>query len=353
MSRPSAREALLYALVIAAGFIGVSTAATIFRLNALEALRILVLSPLSDPFTASEIMVRFIAIYTIALGVSIALKAGLWNVGGEGQFLIGAVVALYIAKHLSMPSPPITMALMILGAMFFATLWAAPPAALKARFGVNEIVTTLLLNIVASSFTLYALDGPIRGQASFGYLISDVLPPELRLPVLLRLPTGGGDTATWVDTRLSYAVFITIVLAILLHIAVERSPLDTHLGVIARGWRIASYAGINVQRAVLSALLLAGSMAGLAGALHVMGVLYRFDSGQIDHGFGYLAVLAAALGRASIAGTALASLFISYLVIGGEALQRAAGATYAITWVAVGLMMIVIAVAEAGRSRAK
>jgi len=351
--RPLAREVLIYAGVIAAGFVGVSTAAAIYELGVIDALRILITAPLSDPFTASEILVRFTAIYTIALGVSIALKAGLWNVGGEGQFLVGAVMALYIAKHAALPTPALTMALMILVAMFSAMLWAAPPALLRARFGVNEIVTTLLLNIVASSFTLYALDGPIRGQASFGYLLSDVLPPELRLPVLLKIPMASGGDITWVDTRLSYAIFIAMALAVVLHIAVERTPLDTHLGVVARGWRIASYAGINVERAIISLLLLAGSLAGLSGALHVMGVLHRFDSGQIDHGFGYLAVLAAALGRASIAGTALSSLFMSYLVIGGEALQRATGATYAITWVAVGLMMIVISIAEAARSRAR
>jgi ABC-type uncharacterized transport system permease subunit len=341
----------IYITILAVGFIGVSIVATIYRIGIQDALKILMISPFSDPFSASEILVRFTAIYTVALGVSIALKAGLWNVGGEGQFLVGAVMTLYIAKYLSTPSPAMTMTLMILGAVFFAMLWAAPPAILKARFGVNEIVTTLLLNIVASSFTLYALDGPIRGSGSFGYLISDVLPPSLRLPVLLKLPMISGGEVSWVDTRLSYAIVITLILAVILHILFERTPLDTHLGVIARDWRIASYAGIDVQRYVIGVMLLAGALAGLAGALHVMGVLYRFDSGQIDHGFGYLGVLAAALGRASIAGTALSSLFISFLVIGGEALQKATGATYAITWVAVGLMMFTTAVTEALRVR--
>ena len=228
--------------------------------------------------------------------------------------------------------------------------WASMPALLKARFGVNEIVTTLLLNIVASSFTLYALDGPIRGQGSFGYLLSDVLPHELRFLTLIRYPrmieTPSGIEIVWSETRLSYAIFITLAMAIVLYIFVERTPLETHLGVVARSWRLASYAGINVVRIVVASMLLAGSMTGLAGALHIMGVLYRLDSGQIDHGLGYLAVLAAALGRAKIAGTALASIFISIVIIGSESLQRVSSAPYAITWVFVGTVMIAIAVVE-------
>lgn len=345
----------LYMASVAAGLLIASLVMTTYRVSIVDSLRIITTSPFTDLLSLSEVLVRFVAIYTIALGVALALKAGLWNIGGEGQFLVGAVMTLYIAKYLATPYPVLTMTLMILGAMFFAALWASVPALLKARFGVNEIVTTLLLNIVASSFTLYALDGPIRGQGSFGYLISDVLPSDLRFPVLLKYPraveTQSGVQVVWSDTRLSYAIFITVAIAIVLYIAVEKTPLDTHLGVIARDWKLASYAGIDVFRAVLILMLFAGAMAGLAGALHVMGVLYRFDSGQIDHGFGYLAVLAAALGRARILGTALASLLISIVVIGSEALQRASGATYAITWVFVGSMMISIAIIEYIRRR--
>ncbi|GAY26102.1 ABC transporter permease [Desulfurococcaceae archaeon AG1] len=340
----------LYIVAILAGFMAASTVAVTYNIGFLDSLGILAFSPFADLFNFSEVLVRFIAIYTIALGVAIALKAGLWNIGGEGQFLVGAVMTLFIAKSLSTPHPALTMTTMILGAGFFAMAWALVPALLKARFGVNEIVTTLLLNIVASSFTLYALDGPIRGQGSFGYLLSDVLPSELRFPTLLKYPrvieTPSGVGLVWEDTRLSYALFITLAMAIILYIVVERSPIETHLGVVARSWRLASYAGINVFRIVVALMLFAGFTAGLSGALHIMGVLYRLDSGQIDHGFGYLAVLAAALGRAKIVGTALASIFISIVIIGSESLQRVSGAPYAITWVFVGTVMIAITIVE-------
>jgi len=346
MARGSIVVIASYSGILAAGLLGVSMVASLYGIGMLDSMRILITSPFSDLLHFSEIFVRFIAIYTIALGVSIALKAGLWNIGGEGQFLVGAVMALYIAKAIQAPYPQLAMTIMILGASLAAMLWALPPAFLKARFGVNEIVTTLMLNIVAASFTLYALDGPIRGQASYGYLLSDVLPPSLRFPVLLRIPMQTSTGIEWVDTRLSYSIFVTIALAVVLYIAIERSPLDIHLGVVGKDWRIASYAGINVFRVVVLTMLLAGALAGLSGALHVMGVLYRFDSGQIDHGFGYLAVLAAALGRSRIPLTALTSLLISILVVGGESLLVTIGATYAITWVAVGLMMIAIPIAE-------
>lgn len=335
---------------VAAGFLAVSAISSLYGSSPLASLQVMIVQPLTDLYSFSEVLVRFTAIYTVAMGVSIALRAGLWNIGGEGQFLAGAVACLYIAKVLQGHAPPAAvMAAMMAGASLIGALWILPAAFLRARYGVNEIITTLMLNIVASNFALYALDGPIRGQGSFGYLITDPLPQSLRLPVILKYPVPSGSQVVWVDTRLSASIFFAAALAAILYVVVERTPRALHMGVMARSWDLARYAGIGVERYVYSTMILSGSLAGLAGALHIMGVLYRFDSGQIDHGFGYMGVIAAAVGGGGVVWSALSSFFLSMVLIGAESLGRALGASYTLTWASIGAMLILTALS--GRAR--
>ncbi len=349
------RLALLAGIYIVILAVGLAFAVAVAYINGIpysETIRALVLEPFSSILNISEIFVRFIAIYTIAIGVAIAYRAGLWNIGGEGQFLVGAVLTLIAAKYIPLVSPALNLSAMMALAVAGGALWALVPAILKAKYGGSEIVTTLMLNIVAASFTLYALDGPIRGQASFGYLISDVLPEELRLPIILQYPQIQEDgTVVWVDTRLSVAIYITLLIAAVAYIVVERSHYGLILETLRRGWDTARYAGVRVYRVVIASMLIAGGLAGLAGFLHVAGVLHRFDSGQIDHGFGYLAILAAVMGKGHIAGTLLASLFFSIVLIGAENLRAETGGAYSLVWAVVGVMMMLIALRELLESR--
>ena len=343
----------IYSIVLLAGLLFAVAIAYLNGIEYGETLRALVIEPFSSILNISEIFVRFIAIYTIAIGVAIAYRAGLWNIGGEGQFLVGAVLTLIAAKYIPFISPALNLAAMMILAVVGGALWALVPAVLKARYGGSEIVTTLMLNIVAASFTLYALDGPIRGQASFGYLISDVLPEELRLPIILSYPQIQDGSVVWVDTRLSVAIYITLAIAAIAYIVVERSHYGLILETLRKGWDTARYAGVRVYRTVIVSMLVAGALAGLAGFLHVAGVLHRFDSGQIDHGFGYLAILAAVMGRGHIIGTLLSSLFFSIVLIGAENLRAEAGGAYSLVWSVVGVMMMLIALREYLESKLK
>ncbi len=290
--------------------------------------------PLSDPYNIAEIFVRFIPLYTIGLGIGLALKAGLWNVGGEGQFLIGAVLAIAGAIYIQGLPPPLHLTVMLLLGALGGLLWIIPPAVLRARFGANEIVVTLLLNIVAIQFTLFALDGPIRGKASAGYMITDVLPEELRLPVLIP------------GTRLSIALIITLAIAVVMYLLVEKTPFGVHAKTVGESWETARYAGISIPKIIMTTMLVAGALGGLAGALHVTGVLHRFDAGQTSHGFGYLAIIVAMLGRKNMAGIGLAALFFAYIIIGAENMSRIIRIPFPIVYAMEGVMLAGVTLAD-------
>lgn len=295
--------------------------------------------PLSDVYNIAEIFVRFIALYTIALGIGLALKAGLWNVGGEGQFLIGAVLSIMGAVYLASIPPTIRLAVMLVLGAVGGLLWIVVPAILRARFGANEIVVTLLLNIVAIQFTLYALDGPIKGKEAAGYMITDILPPELRLPVLIP------------GTRLSVALIIILTIAVAMYFLVEKTPFGLHVRTVGESPETARYAGISIPKIIMTTLLTAGALGGLAGALHVTGVLHRFDAGQTSHGFGYLAIIVAMLGGKNVAGIGLAALFFSYVIIGAENMQRMVRIPFPLVYAMEGVMLIGITLASYFLSR--
>jgi simple sugar transport system permease protein len=214
------------------------------------------------------------------------------------------------------------------------------PAVLKARFGANEIIVTLLLNLVASNFLLYALDGPIRGKASAGYLISDILPVDLRIPKILP------------QTRLGFGFVIAIGLIAVFYLLTERTSFGLQVRTIGRNLEAAKYAGIRIPRVIIMTMLLSGAMAGLAGAIHVGGVIFTLDPGY-PSGYGFIAIIVAMLGGASVIGTTIAGVVISYFVVGAEAMQSAAGVPFAIVYTIEGIILFSLAAGQYLMSRGK
>jgi simple sugar transport system permease protein len=206
----------------------------------------------------------------------------------------------------------------------------AVPAILRARFGANEIIVTLLLNLVAANFLLYALDGPIRGKTSFGYLLSDQLPPELRIPKIIP------------DTRLGWGIAVAAVLAVVFYLLSERTSFGLQVRTVGRNPEAARYAGIRIPRIIMTTLLLSGAMAGLAGALHVTGVIYTLDPGY-PSGYGFIAIIVAMLGGASVIGTVVASFVIGYIVVGAQSMQSAAGVPFALVFTIEGIVLLSLA----------
>jgi simple sugar transport system permease protein len=269
----------------------------------------------------------------MGLGIALGLRAGVWNVGAEGQYIVGSVMAMYVAFHFASVPPVLRIVLAMVAGAAGGLLWIFVPALLKARFGANEIVVTLLLNLVASNFLLYALDGPIRGVGSFGYLITDLLPPVLRIPKIIP------------NTRLGFGVVIAAALVVAFYLLSERTSFGLQIRTVGRNLEAARYAGISVPRVYMVTLLLAGAMAGLAGAIHVTGVIFALDPGY-PSGYGYIAIIVAMLGGTSVVGTTVASIVVSYIVVGAEAMQTAAQVPFALVYTIEGIILFSLAAGQ-------
>ena len=301
-----------------------------------KALTTLIFSPISDTYNMAEVFVWFTALLTISLGIGFALRANLWNVGAEGQFLIGSITCMISWKALQDLAiiPPLHMLIMLAAGALGGLAWIVIPALLKAKFGTNEIVVTLLLNIVAVSMLFWALDGPIRGRFSAGYLISDVIPRSLRLPQLIP------------ETRLSVSIFIALALVVLMYFLSERTHFGLSVKAVGKNPEAARYSGINIPMLTIKTMFISGALAGLAGAMHVMGVLYRMDAGYAETGFGYIAIVVAMLGAAHPFGILLASLFFSYIMIGAQAMQRAVQIPFPLVLAVVGIILISLTISQ-------
>ncbi|GBC69552.1 hypothetical protein HRbin01_01251 [archaeon HR01] len=299
------------------------------------ALSTLLLAPVSDLYNIGEVLVWFTALLVISEGIGLGIRAGIWNVGAEGQFLIGSIFNLMTWKYLSPYLPtPLLPPVMILGGIAGGAFWALVPAVIRSRFGGNEIVVTLLLNLVAVSVMWWALDGPIRGRFSAGYPLSDVLPQDLRMPILIE------------GTRLSASLILAIAAAAVFYILMERTYFGLKVRAVGLNPEAARTSGISVEWTLFKAMIISGAAAGLAGALHIMGVLYRMDAGYAETGFGYISIAVAMLGGAHPLGVALSSLFFGYIMIGAQNMQRMIQIPFPLVYAVIGCILISLTVVQ-------
>ena len=301
--------------------------------NVGEALSTLFLNPVTTTFGVQQIFVRFVVFYTMAMGIGLALKAGLWNIGAQGQLIIAMMMAFLAFKYFAGLPWPVIYVLMILAAVIGGLLWIVVPTILRVKFGGNEIVVTLLLNVVALNFGAYILNGPLNSAGNLGYPTTVVLPNNFRIPNIV-----GGIPITW-------AVPMTVALGIVLYFVVERTPFRIMADTVGESTETARYAGINLARVMVITMLAAGAMAGLAGATYLMGFQYHIDLGVNSYPLGFIAVIAALLGRKHMIGIGVASLFFGYITIGAETMATQANLDKSVVLAMEGVMMIGILLA--------
>lgn len=303
--------------------------------NVLRALYYLFADPVLNSAGIQQIFVRFIFLYTMGLGISIALKSNLWNIGAQGQFIVGMVMVFVAYTYMRFLNAGLLFLIMIVLAVLGGIIWIIPPAVLRIKFGANEIVITLLLNVVALYFGTYMINGPIRGTQSFGYPITDTLPKDFQFPEI--------------SPGLTFALPLTLAIGVFLYFFVERTSFGLHARVVGEGGDTAIYAGIKAQKIMLVSLLASGALCGLAGATYIMGYLKHLDAGQFDTNFGLLAVIVSLLGRKHMLSTGVAALFMGYITTGIEGMAVSVNVPTSIVFAMEGVMfvgMLIAAVLE-------
>ncbi|MBV8717136.1 MAG: ABC transporter permease [Chloroflexi bacterium] len=261
-------------------------------------------------YPISQTLAAAIPLATIALGTSVAFRVQLWNIGGEGQFTMGAFGATAVELIGGPAGWPavVLLPLMFVAAFVAGALWALFPAYLRAWHGVNEIITTLMLNYVAILWVNFLVYGPWKDPQGHNFPFSPRYP----------------DNATFArigDGQLHAGLFVPIAAAIVLLLIMSRTRWGYELRVVGENAEAARYAGINVRRTMLSAMLVSGGMAGAAGMVQVAGIIHLLN-GQLSNNYGYTAIIIAWLARLHPLAVLLVSVLFGALVNGGYAVSQ-------------------------------
>ncbi|MBI4260416.1 MAG: ABC transporter permease [Actinobacteria bacterium] len=259
----------------------------------------------------AETLVSMMPLLLGGLAVAVAFQAGLFNIGVEGQLLMGGLVAGTIGAKLDLPAG-IHVLVAVAGAMLAGGLWALIPALLKAFRGVHEVITTIMLNYVAFSVSRYLVKPG-------GLLVSRTQPSATEL-----VAPSAGLPRIWSPTRLHAGIFIVVVAVGFMWYLVFRTSLGYRFRVVGRNPVAARFHGISPPRAIVQAMLVSGAFAGLAGANEVLGLHHRYFD-QFSPGYGFDAIGVALLGSLNPIGVAAAAFFFGMLRSGSVLLQAVAG----------------------------
>ena len=333
MTLPDREKLESLGAALAAIVIACVIAAVLLRLGGFDpviAARALVRGALgSRDALLSITLVRSVPLILTGLAVAFAFRAGVWNIGAEGQLYAGAVAAAWVGLTFgSLPAPLLVP--FVLGAAGLAGAgWAAIPAFMKLRLGVGEVITTLLMNSVAIYLTAYAVHGPLQ-EAAGVFPQTDPIATGARLPLLV-----GG-------TRLHIGFALALALAGALALFFRRARLGFQIRAVGASGAAARVAGrIETRRVVLFSFLVSGAIAGLAGGVEVAGVTYALQEG-LSPGWGYTAIAVALLAGLDPLAVIVTGLLFGALAAGGGAMQRDAGIPA--VWVGVVEALIILAV---------
>ena len=285
----------------------------------------------------SATLVRAVPLIVIALGFALALRGGALNIGAEGQFYAGAAAATWVGLHMGGVPAPVAVVLVWPASLLGGMLWMVVPVLLRLRYGVLEVISTLLLNFVAESVVSLLVLGPLQ-EATGTYPQSDPISAAARLPVLP-------------GTRLHLGIVAALVLAGGLWFLFARTLWGFRLLAAGLGPRAASVSGgVNVRRTTAIALLASGAIAGLAGGIEVSGVSYALYP-NLSPGYGFTAIAVALLARLRPPAIVLSGIFFGALEAGAGAMQREAGVPAVVVYVVEAAVIIGLLLADARARR--
>ncbi len=287
---------------------------------------------LGSTYYISETLVRMLPLLLGALGVALAFRAGFWNIGMEGQIILGLIGATFAGFYFTNLHPILHITLVLIFGMAAGAFWAFIPTILKLKLKINEILTTLLLNFVAYWIADYVIhiawyNTKVSTPQTWSLL------PSARLPALIP------------DTRLSVGFVIAIVLAALIFILITRSTFGYQIRAVGFNPKAARTVGINTSMIILVVGIISGGLGGLAGAIEVSGVHY-FMRVRITEYFGYISIGVATLASLHPLWIIFSALFFGILLNGSEVMARATGLPYITIDIIVGVIIIVVLLRE-------
>lgn len=324
-------------LVPVAGVIGGLLIGALFLLllhaKPFQAYAALFRGAIGSTFGITQTLVKATPLLLVGLGISIAFRASCINIGGEGQMIMGALSATWLALALSGLPRLILIPVVLVGSLLAGGLWGFIPGILKAKYQVNEILTTIMLNSIALQLMNFLLQGPLmdpKGIESGTYLAQSARLPEHAW--LLRIVP---------RTLLHSGLFLALIMALVVYLLMWRTTIGYRIRAVGLNPAASRYSGIQVPMYQALALTLAGALAGLAGAVEVLGVQHRLLEG-LTSGYGFTGIVAALLGWLHPIGLIPASVFFGGLLVGADTMQRAVQVPSALINAILGLVVLFV-----------
>lgn len=314
----------------------VATGAVLFALlgrDPVVALRAFFVSPVSGLYGLGELGLKATPLVLVGLGLAFGFRAGVWNIGAEGQLTLGAICGGGVALAFWGTDAPFVLPLMIVAGIAGGMLWAAIPAFFKARFEVNEILVSLMLTYVALLLLSALVYGPWKDPEGFNFPQSRMFDPSATLAPVIA------------GTRLHAGAFVALALVALAWLLHAYGMAAFRLRTVGLAPRAAAYAGFSRTRAIWGTMLAGGGLAGLAGVFEVAGPIGQLVP-QVSPGYGFTAIIVAFLGRLHPFGILLAALLVALSYIGGENAQIEAGLPQAATGLFQGMLLFFLLASE-------
>ena len=295
----------------------------------LAGLQAFFVEPIKNGHALSELSLKATPLVLIALGLSVCFRANLWNIGAEGQFVLGAICAGWVAMQATPESGPWLLPAVLAGGALGGMAWAAIVALLRDRFNASEILVSLMLVYVAEMLLSYLVYGPWKDPNGYNFPQTITFLEAARVPKLVQ---------GW---RMNVGVFIAAVAVVGFAVFLYRTFAGFQLQVGGLAPAAARYAGFSSRKALWTALLLSGGMAGLAGALDVAGPQGQLTP-YVPLGYGFAAIIVAFVGRLNPFGIVFSAVLMSMFYIGGELAQSRLGLPKALTGVFQGLLLFAL-----------
>ncbi|MEM2613555.1 MAG: ABC transporter permease, partial [Nitrososphaerota archaeon] len=305
------REIAFYSTGITVAFVVAGLSLILMGHDILKGYYTLFFTSFSSLSGISLTILKFIPLLLMSLGFAIPLMARKYNVGVEGQFLLGAIGAVTVAFSLSSLPGPILITLILTGGVIFGAAWALIPALMLYKFNVNEIISTILLNFISFYLVDYIATGPWRDVFA-GHPMTLPIPDQGILPLIIQNP------------QINMGFILALLFPFLAYLYVYRTVRGYELRAVGANPRASMIFGINTNYIAPLSLIIGGMLSGLAGSIEVAGLHYRLIEGMHSN-YGSLSILIALICKGNPIGVILTSFFISVIEIGASGMQRTMG----------------------------
>lgn len=317
-------------LSLAAAIVVISILFLIVGVNPIFAISEIFSGSFGSFFGLKETITKAIPLILIGSGLTLAFRAKFWNIGAEGQLLMGAIFATWTGLHFGESLPPyIIVPLIFLAGFLGGALWGIIPAILKIKFSINEVISTLMLNYICAEVLTMLIVGPWKGKERFGFPGTNNLPDSAILGIIP-------------GSRIHYATLIlSILCAIVLCVVVYKTRFGYETRVVGENPHAGKYAGINFLKTSIIIMAISGGFAGLAGVGEIAGIHHYLGyPASVSSGYGFTAIIVAWLAKLNPLYAVISGIFFAGILVGGDAIQISLGLPAATVQIVNGTLLI-------------